>query len=131
MNVTAVSMLLATLVLTGCKSAQIEDREDLLSAAGFSMKVANTPQRQAALKKLPPNRFVTKTKADQVAYIYADPVVCNCLYVGDQTAYNRYKKEMFDRNLADEQQLTALSYQNAWDWSGWNWGPWGWEDRWW
>lgn len=122
---------LSASVLIGCQSAQIHEREDLLAAAGFQMKPANTPERQAALRKLPANKFVPKTKGDQVAYVFADPVVCNCLYVGDQAAYSRYKQEVFQRNLADEQQMTALTYQNAWDWDGWDWGPWGWRGRWW
>jgi hypothetical protein len=87
---------------------------------------ANTTERETELKKLPINKFVTRAKDDQVEYLYADRLVCNCLYVGDQTAYNNYKREMFEKNLADQQQLTAQMYQNSWYWDGWSWGPWGW-----
>ncbi|HWG77733.1 MAG TPA: hypothetical protein VN660_13215 [Steroidobacteraceae bacterium] len=68
-----------------------------------------------------------------MVYLYADPVVCDCLYVGDQMAYNTYKRFEFERHIADQQQLTAQMYQSRWDWSRWRWGPWGWDARfsWW
>jgi hypothetical protein len=78
---------------------------------------------------LPANKFIPKAKGDGLSYIYADPVVCNCLYVGDQTAFNAYKKEVFTRNIVDEQQLTAETYSDQWNWAGWDrgaWGPRGW-----
>ena len=54
-------------------------------------------------------------------YVYADPLVCACLYVGDQAAYGRYRQEVFQRRLADEQAMTAQMNQSAWD-DG-LWGP--------
>jgi hypothetical protein len=79
---------------------------------------------------LPANKFIPKAKGDGLSYIYADPVVCNCLYVGDQTAFSAYKKEVFTRNIVDEQQLTAETYNDQWNWDGWDWGAWG-PRRWW
>ena len=128
-----ITSLVACAGLLACETTQrrISEKEDLLAAAGFSMKPADTPEREAALKSLPPNKFVPKSKGDQVEYLYADPIVCNCLYVGDQNAFNAYKREVFERNLADQAQLTAQTYQQAFDWAGWDWGPWGWRGRWW
>jgi hypothetical protein len=120
------SALLAVLILGACESRQqvITQNEDRLAAAGFIVKPANTPERQAMLKKLPPNKFVMRTSGDNVHYVYADPIVCSCLYVGNQDAYNKYKSNELAEHLADEQQLTAETYQDAaWDWGAW--GPWG------
>jgi len=86
---------------------------------------ANTPDREAELKQLPPNKFVPRTTGDQVEYIYADPVDCNCLYIGDQKAYGAYRQEMLTKHIVDEQQMTAQMYQDNWDWGGWDWGRWG------
>jgi hypothetical protein len=125
---------IACLLSAACVSMQsrIANKEDLLAAAGFDVKPANTPNRLAELKSLPPNRFVPRAKGEHVEYLYADPVVCNCLYVGDQKAYNSYKREIYQRNLADEQQLTAEMYQEPPAfWYGWSWGPWGWPGPWW
>jgi hypothetical protein len=109
--------------LTGCESQQqrVEQREDLLSAAGFIVRPANTPERQAMLHRLPAHKFVRRVNGDAVHYVYADPLVCGCLYVGTQQAYNQYKANQLQQNLADEQQLTADTYADA----NWNWGAWG------
>jgi hypothetical protein len=103
----------------------VTDKEDLLAAAGFTAQPANTPQRLDSLGALPANKFVPKPHGDAIEYIYADPIVCNCLYIGDQTAFNAYKKEVFTRNIVNEQQLTAETYSDQWNWTGWDWGVWG------
>ena len=122
---------LATLYLTACATTpqRISRKEDLLSAAGFTVKPANTSAREAELRKLPPNEFVTKVKGDRVEYVYADPVQCNCLYIGDQHAYGRFRRMMFQKRLATRREMSAMMYGPGWDWDGWNWGPWG--DGWW
>jgi hypothetical protein len=109
--------------LTGCVSQQqqVEHREDLLAAAGFIVRPANTPERQAMLNRLPPHKFVQRVNGDVVHYVYADPLVCGCLYVGTQQAYNQYKANQLQQHLADEQQMTADTYSDA----SWNWGAWG------
>lgn len=115
------------LMLAGCQSGPqaIENKENLLAAAGFSAQPASTPQRLAALKKLPPNKFVRQVKNDQIVYVYADPVVCQCVYFGDQTAYGQYRQMVFQKQLADERQMTAAMAQDAFDFGPWGPGPWG------
>lgn len=115
--------VLALALLGGCRTMRVQQREDNLAAAGFVARPANTPARVAMLKKLPPFHFVTRTKGDKVTYVYADPLVCGCLYVGNSTAYSQYKRDRMNREIANEQQLTAEEYNDAsWDWGGW--GPW-------
>ena len=115
--------------LSGCETPQeqITNKEDLLAAAGFTVLPANTPQRQMELSQLPPNKFMPRAMDDRFEYLYADPVVCNCLYIGDQKAYGAYKQEIFARDIANQQQMTAEMYQQPWGgWGGWDWGPWWW-----
>ncbi len=118
----AFAALAACLAATACATPQQRamDRENLLSAAGFTVLPANTPERVASLRDLSANRVVQRIRGGTVRYVYADPLVCGCLYVGDQAAYNRYRQEAFQRQLADEQALTAQLNEN-----GWNEGPWG------
>ena len=113
----------ACVLLSACATPQqiVQDREDLLAAAGFTLRPANTPQRQDLLRALPPNRFVQRVRGDRVIYLYADPLVCACLYIGDQAAYGRYRQEVFQRRVASDQLLAAQMNQNA----AWDWGPWG------
>ncbi len=121
-----VAALLACLLAAACATPQqrAEDRENLLSAAGFNVLPANTPARIASLRSLPANKVVQQTAGGPgggtVRYVYADPLVCACLYVGDQAAFGRYRQEVFQRQLANEQAMTAQMNQTAWDY-----GPWG------
>ena len=109
--------------VAGCASQQqqVSEKEDLLAAAGFQIRVANTPQRIAAMRRLPPNKFVTRVVNGSPVYQYADPLVCKCVYFGTQQNWDAYRQEMFVQQIANENQMTAIMNQEAWDW-----GPWGW-----
>ena len=109
--------------IAGCTTPQqqVSQKEDLLSAAGFQIRIADSPQRIAALKSLPPNKFVTRVKNGQLVYQYADPLVCRCIYFGTLQNWDAYRQEVFQQRLADEAQMTAIMNQESWDW-----GPWGW-----
>ena len=116
----------ALIALGACQTVQqkVVAHEDNLAAAGFIVRPANTPERKAMLGRLPANHFLRRVKGDVVHYVYADPLVCGCLYVGTQQAYNQYKRDQQQRRLADEQQMTADEYSDAsWNWGAW--GPWG------
>ncbi len=117
--------LLPLLALGACMTQQqlVSDKEDSLAAAGFVLRPANTPERQAMLNRLPPHKFVRRVKGDNVTYVYADPLVCDCLYVGTQQAYGAYQAALQQKQIADEQEMTATEYADP----AWSWGPWGYE----
>jgi hypothetical protein len=114
----------ACVVVSGC-AAGVQNKEDMLAAAGFTLVPADTAQRQASLRTLPPHKFVHQVRNNNVVFTYADPTICDCLYVGNQAAYDRYKQNVFAQNLADEQQMTAqLNEMNEMDWDAWGPGWW-------
>lgn len=118
-------LLMTILAFTGCTTPreEVSQKEDNLAAAGFVEQPANTPQRQAMVNQLPPHRFLRRVHGDTVSYVYADPLVCDCLYVGSQQAYDRYRLYLQQKQLADEQQWSAEQYSDGgWDWGAW--GPW-------
>ena len=119
--------LAACLAAAACATPQQQavDRENMLSAAGFAVLPANTPERAASLRDLPPNKVVQRIRGGSVRYVYADPLVCACLYVGDQVAFGSYQQVVLQRRLADEQALTAQLNQGAWDEGPWGGGFWG------
>lgn len=122
----AFALLLSVGLLSACLSPQqkVIQHEDNLAAAGFIVRPANTPQRQVMLKRLPPHTFVQRVSGNTLHYVYADPQVCGCLYVGSQQAYNQYRRDQQQKSLADEQQMNAQMYSDAaWNWGAW--GPWG------
>ena len=122
-KLTTLYALTGLLAVAGCASQQqlVGQKEDLLAAAGFQIRVADNPQRLAAMRRLPPNKFVTRIVNGQPVYLYADPLVCRCVYFGSQQNWAAYRQEVFAKQLADEAQMTALMYQSDWDL-----GPWGW-----
>jgi hypothetical protein len=121
LTVLAGTGLMLGLVACATPQQQATQKEDLLAAAGFQVRIADTPGRLAAMKRLPPNKFVTSELNGRPVYKYADPLVCRCVYFGTQENWAVYRREVFARQLADEAQMTAMMNQEAWDW-----GPWGW-----
>jgi hypothetical protein len=116
-------------VLAGCAAMREErakDKENMLAAAGFQMKPANTPNRVAHLQTLTPLKLLPYTRTDgKLLYVYADPKGCNCLYVGDETAYQRYRALEQQQKIAQEQMVTAqMNADAAMDWG--LWGPYWW-----
>ena len=120
--------ILAT-ALAGC-SADVAGKEDMLTAAGFAFKPADTPERIASMKALPPHRFVHQMHNGQLVWLYADPSICVCVYAGDQAAYAKYQQEAFQKHIADEQQSAAMMNEDAamqanMNFGMWGGGPWG------
>ena len=103
--------------MSACTAA-VTQKEDMLAAAGFTLLPANTVERSTALASLPPHKFIHQVKNGRVVFVYADPTICDCLYIGDQAAYDRYRANVFAKNLANEQAMTAQINEM-------NWAPWG------
>jgi hypothetical protein len=122
----APTALLGLVVLSGCQTTppDVAAHEDNLAAAGFVKRVADTPERQAMLTRLPIDQFVIRQNGNTVHYVYADPLVCGCLYVGTEQAFARYRQNQQLANLASHEQMIAQMYEDdAWSWAAW--GPWG------
>jgi len=62
-----------------------------LEDAGFIMRPANTPAKLKRIKLLPPRKFIRHKKAGRHYFLYADPDVCKCVFVGDQRAMQTYR----------------------------------------
>jgi hypothetical protein len=127
---TVLAALGLCLAVTACGdgSQRVMNKEDMLAASGFKFVPANTPERQAAFQKLPPHQFVREFKDGKPLYVYADPTICVCIYVGGQKAYGTYQARRLDKKLADEQAQTAAANSFAASdmyMAGWNWGVWG------
>lgn len=121
----AIALLLGGfgLVTTACQTqGELVQQENSLGAAGFSVQIANTAERQSMLNRLPPNQFVLRVRDGVSHYIYADPG-CGCLYVGSEQAFNQYVSNQ-QLDFAHEQQMAVQDFFDpAWNWAAW--GPWG------
>ncbi len=97
--------------------------EQLLASEGFQRKVADTPEKLAHLRTLtPPRRLVAHRRDGQLAYVYADPAVCKCLYVGTPAQYQRVIEKRLEKDelVAAQQGLD----DNPVIWA--IWAPWPW-----
>ena len=112
------------LAVSGCTYFRREDAdhtESTLAAAGFQMKPADTPKREASLAQFPVRKLTTRVRDGQVTYFYADPDFCKCLYFGNQQQYARYKQLAIQQQIAQEQIDAAEMNENA----AMDWGMWG------
>jgi len=114
--------LAAATMLAGCatiRGSEARSTEELLAAAGFVMRPADTAERQQRLAARPPFRLESHTKDGTVVYTYADPDGCNCLYVGGPKEYSEYQRLRLHRHIAADEAWGAHVADMDWD----LWGP--------
>jgi hypothetical protein len=95
--------------------------EQLLAAAGFQKKVADTPEKLAHLETLSPARTLVSHERDgHLYYVYADPATCKCLYVGTAAQYQLALEKRLESD-----QLVAIQEHLSDDAVIWSlWAPW-------
>lgn len=82
--------------------------EPLLSAAGFKALPVRTPDQKKELESLPPLELTTQTDGpSRNRYSYADPYYCQCIFRGDETAYQRFKEIKLQNELIQQQLGTS------------------------
>jgi hypothetical protein len=116
----AIILLVATL-LQGCAGHNPQSTENLLSAAGFNVVIASTPQQLKHLATLPPYKMMRIQRNGKDRYVYADPAQ-KLIYVGGLFSYDRFRDMRLAKNVT-EQDLQDAKF-NAEIASGWDvWGP--------
>jgi hypothetical protein len=107
------------LALAGCQAIETEEAEDteqLLAAAGFHMKQANTPEQLANLQGMTQRKIVLQEQDGQARYVYADAEDCKCVYVGNERNYDEYQRLSLREEIAQDNLDASM------DWD--MWGPW-------
>jgi len=133
LRVTAAVAMMA--VLAGCQTIRNEgakSTEQMLSAAGFQMKLAQTPEQLANIRSMQQRTLIPHVKDGQNIYVYADSEFCQCIYVGAESNYQEYQRMSYQKELADQQQTTAemesenfINESAMMDWDVWGpWEPW-------
>jgi len=140
------------LSLAGCtamRRTKAMDAERELSASGFQIKLARTPEQRAQVEKLPQRKLARIPFENDVRYVYADAEYCDCIYAGTENAFQRYRaivaahiqqEELasslvldppVDAATADRDEALASkqifdpSADASLDWESWGpWGPW-------
>jgi hypothetical protein len=71
--------------------------EPILAQAGFRVVPANTPTRAQRLNEMTPLKLSYFSRKGNPSYWFADPYVCNCVYVGSEQNYNRFRQLELER----------------------------------
>jgi hypothetical protein len=98
----------------------ISGREQKLATAGFKTEAVKTPSQEAMVKNL--TAFViTEVSADHTKkYVYWDPKICKCLYVGDREAWGRFQDDKTELSFT-RRETAATPYMDK---TPWTWAPW-------
>jgi hypothetical protein len=112
--------------LGGC--AAVPDTESKLSASGFKVHLADTPEQLEKLEALPQHEMTPQKRHGEVYWVYAD-ADSKRLYVGTQDQYNLYQQAKTDAEIAAQDRNAAeanlmAAQMDAVDGSWGGWGPW-------
>jgi hypothetical protein len=102
----------------GCES-NTKFKEDLLASSGFKPIPPTTPARLASMKSLPPHKLTKTTYKGRTVWVYPDPTICACLYIGNQAAYDAYVQRQRQRNQLDAATVTVPEQAMSWDFAPW------------
>ena len=119
MKTTYKQVLLATCaaaaLVIGCSTTK--QTENMLSAAGFTIIPATTPQQQAHLKTLPRNKVTMVERTGTNYFVFPDAKT-EVIYVGQSAQYQEYQKLRL-QNEMEVDQAQAAELSSAPGWSAW------------
>ena len=116
------SLIASILCLSACSTGQ--NKERLLSAAGFRTVVPSTPTQIAQLKTLPQRQVVPVTKNGKTSFLFADSAR-NILLIGNQNQYSQFQQYSLQYHLAQDKVESASLNADASEWGCWGGGFWG------
>lgn len=116
-----ISLLSAGCATLGPETApsRIRLTEDNLLTAGFKIMIADTQDRQRMLHSLPAETISSIPREDHTYYIYPDPELCGCLYVGREIEFAKLEQLAIDRQISNQALMTHELQED--EMSGW--GP--------
>jgi len=129
----SISLVVAVALVTiaalfSCASYEAQNKETLLSAAGFRTRTPTTPEQQAMFNRMVPYKVERRVRNGKVLYAYADKQR-NLVFIGGEAEYQRYKQLGLQQSIAQDQLEAAQINEEA---SLYNWGPyWGPWNPWW
>jgi len=80
------------LALAGCAGAPVNktlQAEEALAAAGFQLKMADTPATLERIRTIPQKKVVRAMIKDREIYLWADAAGCRCYYAGTRQNYEQ------------------------------------------
>ena len=112
------------MALAGCGGAPVNKTfkaEEALAAAGFQLKMADTPAKLERISHIAQKKVVRAMIKDREVYFWADAAGCRCYYRGtrqnyEQLRYNQREEKADQRTLWYEaQDDDPLRPTHGWD----------------
>jgi hypothetical protein len=112
------------LAFAGCAGPPVNktlQAEEVLVAAGFQLKMADTPAKLDRISRIPQKQVVWAMIKDREVYLWADAAGCQCYYAGTRKNYEQLlqnqQEEKTDRrtNWYQDQHDDPLRLNPAWD----------------
>ena len=101
------ALLLAS--LCACASSKVQNKESLLSSAGFRSHTPSTQPQFVMFKRMTPYKLERSTVSGKALYSYADPQR-GVVYMGGDKAYQRYRQLALQQSI--EEKEVEASYSN-------------------
>lgn len=118
-------IIVAAVLLTfaaGCATTNAPS-ENLLAAAGFQQRTADTPKKQEVLNSLPKSQLTLITWKGQNYYVQPDSRNPNIAWVGSPAEFQAYEQLRLAKQLSNDNLMAAQMNQAAMmNWGG-AWGP--------
>lgn len=119
------ALLAVMVLLAGCASRErryADANEQGLAAAGFERRLADTAEKRAHLQTLIQRKILVYKVESRLVYVWADAKLCQCLYVGNETQFQKYERLGLEQKLEQERRTTAEENEAASLFSQ-TWGP--------
>jgi len=115
------AMALLALASSCATTSTTTAKTDMLSAAGFKLVTADTPQKLELLNSLPAGQLSKVTFKGKTFYVQPSATP-NQAYVGTPTEYQAYQQARLEQKMSNDNLMAAQ--MNADAMARWNsWGP--------
>jgi len=99
------SLLILSLALFSCATGSQPaitrgpNIEGMLLDAGFMRNPIDTPEKMERARAEVQRKVIPYQDVEQTFYIYVDVDLCQCLYVGNESAFRRFEELMYLKNV--------------------------------
>jgi hypothetical protein len=93
-----------------CAGTQVQNKESMLSAAGFQSRIPSTQAQWALYTRMTPYKLERNTFQGRALYTYADKQK-GLVYIGGDQAYQRYRQLALQQSAAQNEIEAAYNNQ--------------------
>ena len=111
-------LLVLSVLAGGCAESHTERAqrlEPMLAEAGFRRVPADTQARAQKLDDMTSLRISYAARNGKLAYWFADPYVCNCLYVGSRQNFEQFKNLAQQEKEESAQEVSGEAEQEKYE----------------